>query len=58
MQNLPENDFASEPMEADDSGSASNSQNSDIMDETFEQDKTISLDVVKKVSSALNCLVI
>ena len=50
MQNLPENDFPSEPMEADDGASAPNRQNSKITDESFEKDKTISLDVVKKVS--------
>ena len=37
-------------MEADDGVSAPNSQNSKITDESFEKDKTISLDVVKKVS--------
>ena len=49
MQNLPENDFASGPMEADNGVSGPNS-NSEITDESFEKDKTISLDVVKKVS--------
>ena len=53
MQNLPENDFASESMEADDGISAPNSQNSKITDESFEKDKTISLDVVKKVSDII-----
>ena len=53
MQTLPENDFASEPMEADDGVSAPNSQNSKITDESFEKDKTISLDVVKKVSDII-----
>ena len=50
MQNLPENDIASEPMDADHGVSVPSSQNSEIVDESFENDKTISLDVVKKVS--------
>ena len=50
MQNLPEKDFASEPMDAEDGVSVPNSQNSEIKDESFEKDNTISLDVVKKVS--------
>ena len=53
MQNLPEKNFASESMEADDGVSAPNSQNSKITDESFENDKTISLDVVKKVSDII-----
>ena len=53
MQNLPEKNFASESMEADDGVSAPNSQNSKITDESFEKDKTISLDVVKKVSDII-----
>ena len=50
MQTLPENDFASEPMEADDGVSVPNSQKSKITDESFEKERSISLDVVKKVS--------
>ena len=50
MHNLPEKDFASEPMDADDGVSVPSSQKSEITDESFEKDNTISLDVVKKVS--------
>ena len=37
-------------MDTDDGVSVPNNQKSDITDESFEKDKTISLDVVKKVS--------
>ena len=50
MQNLSENAFASESMDADDGVSTPNSQNSEITDESFEKDEAISLDVIEKVS--------
>ena len=40
-------------MDVDDGVLVSNSQNSKITDESFENDKTISLDVVKKVSDII-----